>query len=70
MNCCKNNKWLLKIESVIVIYVFYFNNEFMSSIKNIVKIFSIIIKIIGVLLIVLRIILDRWGFLRECEIEL
>lgn len=42
----------------------------MSSIKNIVKIFSIIIKIIGVLLIVLRIILDRWGFLRECEIEL
>lgn len=70
MNCCKNIKWLLKIESVIVIYVFYFNNEFMSSIKNIVKIFSIIIKIIGVLLIVLRIILDRWGFLRECEIEL
>lgn len=70
MNCCRNNKWLLKIESVIVIYVFYFNNEFMSNIKNIVKIFSIIIKIIGVLLIVLRIILDRWGFLRECEIEL
>lgn len=70
MNCCRNIKWLLKIESVIVIYVFYFNNEFMSSIKNIVKIFSIIIKIIGVLLIVLRIILDRWGFLRECEIEL
>lgn len=59
MNCCRNNKWLLKIESVIVIYVFYFNNEFMSNIKNIVKIFSIIIKIIGVLLIVLRIILDR-----------
>lgn len=49
MNCCRNIKWLLKIESVIVIYVFYFNNEFMSSIKNIVKIFSIIIKIIGVL---------------------
>lgn len=45
----KNIKWLSKIESAIVIHVLYSNNEFMSSIKNTVKIFSITIKIIGAL---------------------
>lgn len=69
-NCCKNIKWLSKIESAIVIHVLYSNNEFMSSIKNTVKIFSITIKIIGALLTVSRITSDRWGSSREREIEL